>query len=115
MQLYLDMQFVMIFSSQGRYLSRHLHQAIKNIIGRAIDAVAATGIDPMRYIYMMRLSIFLFLLLHSTNQRDLNGSVLPEDEWFVEVSEIAIKMITGKAVFDNVEEDDYSPTGFAQA
>ena len=51
-QLYLDMQFVMIFSSQGRYLSRHLHQAIKNIIGRAIDAVAATGLDPNRYIYL---------------------------------------------------------------
>jgi len=51
-QLYLDMQFVMIFSSQGRYLSRHLHQAIKNIIGRAIDAVAATGLDPNRYVYM---------------------------------------------------------------
>ncbi|CAI8593674.1 unnamed protein product [Vicia faba] len=85
-QLYLDMQFVMIFSSQGRYLSRHLHQAIKNIISRAIETVAATGLDPM--------------------------SVLPEDEWFVEVSEIAIKMITGKAAFDNVEEDAYSPTGF---
>ncbi|XP_057436845.1 exocyst complex component EXO84A-like [Lotus japonicus] len=83
-QLYLDMQFVMIFSSQGRYLSRHLHQAIKNIIGRAIDAVAATGLDP--------------------------NSVLPEDEWFVEVSEIAIKMLTGKAAFDNVEGDDNSPT-----
>lgn len=50
-QLYLDMQFVMIFSSQGRYLSRHLHQAIKNIISRAIEAVAATGLDPNRYIY----------------------------------------------------------------
>ncbi|KAK7254988.1 hypothetical protein RIF29_28387 [Crotalaria pallida] len=47
-QLYLDMQFVMIFSAQGRYLSRHLHQAIKTIIGRAIDAVAATGLDPNR-------------------------------------------------------------------
>jgi len=49
MQLYLDMQFVMIFSSQGRYLSRHLHQAIKNIIERAINALAATGLDPNRY------------------------------------------------------------------
>ncbi|RHN51644.1 putative cullin repeat-like-containing domain, exocyst complex component Exo84 [Medicago truncatula] len=88
-QLYLDMQFVMIFSSQGRYLSRHLHQAIKNIIGRAIDAVAATGLDP--------------------------NSVLPEDEWFVEVSEIAMKMLTGKAAFDNVDEDAYSPTGSAHA
>jgi hypothetical protein len=51
-----------------------------------------------------------FLLLHSTNQRYLNDSVLPEDEWFVEVSEITIKMITGKAAFDNVEDDAYSPT-----
>ncbi|OIV93109.1 hypothetical protein TanjilG_20771 [Lupinus angustifolius] len=82
-QLYLDMQFVMIFSSQGRYLSRHLSQAIKTIIGRAIDAVAATGLDP--------------------------NSVLPEDEWFVEVSQIAIKILTGKSAFDNLEGDDGSP------
>jgi len=40
---------------------------------------------------------------------------LPEDEWFVEVSEIAIKMLTGKAAFDNVDEDAYSPTGSAHA
>ncbi|ESW29560.1 hypothetical protein PHAVU_002G079800 [Phaseolus vulgaris] len=87
-QLYLDMQFVMIFSSQGRYLSRHLHQAIKNIIERAINALAATGLDP--------------------------NSVLPEDEWFVEVSEISIKMLTGRAAFDSVEEDIPSPTSFVQ-
>ncbi|XP_020217958.1 exocyst complex component EXO84A [Cajanus cajan] len=87
-QLYLDMQFVMIFSSQGRYLSRHLHQAIKNIIARAIEAVAATGLDP--------------------------NSILPEDEWFVEVSEIAIKMLTGRAAFDSVEGGDYSPTSSVQ-
>ena len=35
----------------------------------------------------------------------MNGSVLPEDEWFVEVCEIAIKMLTGRAAFDNVEDD----------
>ncbi|QCD90528.1 exocyst complex component EXO84A [Vigna unguiculata] len=87
-QLYLDMQFVMIFASQGRYLSRHLHQAIKNIIERAINALAATGLDP--------------------------NSVLPEDEWFVEVSEIAIKMLTGRAAFDSVEEDIPSPTSSIQ-
>ncbi|KAK7367981.1 hypothetical protein VNO80_10002 [Phaseolus coccineus] len=87
-QLYLDMQFVMIFSSQGRYLSRHLHQAIKNIIERAINALAATGLDP--------------------------NSVLPEDEWFVEVSEISIKMLTGRAAFDSVEEDIPSPTSVVQ-
>lgn len=50
MQLYLDMEFVILFSSQGRYLSRNLHQVIKNIVGRAIDSVAATGMDPYRYI-----------------------------------------------------------------
>lgn len=42
------MQFVMLFASQGRYLSRNLHQIIKNIIARAIAAVAATGVDPQR-------------------------------------------------------------------
>lgn len=44
------MQFVIIFASQGRYLSRQLHQVIKNIIARAIDAVAASGLDPNRSI-----------------------------------------------------------------
>lgn len=48
MQLYLDMEFVILFSSQGRYLSRNLHQVIKNIIERAIDIVASTGLDPYR-------------------------------------------------------------------
>ncbi|KAJ6674522.1 EXOCYST COMPLEX COMPONENT EXO84A [Salix viminalis] len=57
-QLYLDMEFVLLFSSQGRYLSRNLHQVIKNIIARAIDAVAASGVDPY--------------------------STLPEDDWFAE-------------------------------
>ncbi|XP_050374879.1 exocyst complex component EXO84A [Argentina anserina] len=83
-QFYLDMQFVLLFASQGRYLSRHLHQVIKNIIARAIEAVHATGIDPY--------------------------SVLPEDDWFAEVAQIAIKMLIGKANFSNVEEDAPSPT-----
>lgn len=48
LQFYLDMEFVILFSSQGRYLSRNLHQVIKNIIGRAIEAVAANNIDPYR-------------------------------------------------------------------
>ncbi|PON67449.1 Exocyst component Exo84, C-terminal [Parasponia andersonii] len=76
-QFYLDMEFVMLFSSQGRYLSRNLHQVIKDIIGRAMQALDATGIDPDR--------------------------VLPEDDWFAEVAQIAIKMLTGKANFGNVE------------
>ncbi|KAK3223150.1 hypothetical protein Dsin_010175 [Dipteronia sinensis] len=84
-QFYLDMEFVMLFSSEGRYLSRNLQQVIKNIIERAIDVVAATGIDPY--------------------------SVLPEDDWFAEVAQIAIKMLIGKANFgNNVERDDTSPT-----
>ncbi|KAJ0095122.1 hypothetical protein Patl1_16293 [Pistacia atlantica] len=82
-QFYLDMQFVMLFASQGRYLSRHLQQVIKTIIARAIDAVAANGLDPY--------------------------SVLPEDDWFVEVAEIAIKMISGKAEYGNGELDVTSP------
>ncbi|XP_054822886.1 exocyst complex component EXO84A-like [Prosopis cineraria] len=83
-QLYLDMQFVIIFTSQGRYLSRQLSQVIKNMIARAIDAVAASGLDP--------------------------NSVLPEDEWFVEVSQIAVEMINGKATFGNAEREVTSPT-----
>ncbi|KAL6351291.1 hypothetical protein AAG906_035083 [Vitis piasezkii] len=84
-QFYLDMEFVILFSSQGRYLSRHLHQVIKNIIARAIDAfAAATGTDPY--------------------------SVLPEDQWFAEVAQIAMKMLTGEANFGNVDHDATSPT-----
>lgn len=48
MQFYLDMQFVIHFASQGRYLSRNLHQVIKDIISRAMAAFAATGMDPNR-------------------------------------------------------------------
>ncbi|XP_062111759.1 exocyst complex component EXO84A [Humulus lupulus] len=84
-QFYLDMEFVMLFCSQGRYLSRNLHQVIKDIIGRAMQAVYATGIDPQ--------------------------SVLPEDDWFAEVAQIAIKMLSGKAnLFGNGERDVTSPT-----
>ncbi|KAK4371030.1 hypothetical protein RND71_010505 [Anisodus tanguticus] len=43
------MEFVILFASQGRYLSRNLQQVIKNIIGRAIEAVAASKIDPYRH------------------------------------------------------------------
>ncbi|KDP21256.1 hypothetical protein JCGZ_21727 [Jatropha curcas] len=83
-QFYLDMEFVLLFASEGRYLSRNLHQVIKNIIARAIDVVSATGVDPY--------------------------SVLPEDDWFAEVAQIAIKMLSGKADFGNVERDASSPT-----
>ncbi|KAG8366248.1 hypothetical protein BUALT_Bualt17G0056700 [Buddleja alternifolia] len=88
-QFYLDMEFVILFSSQGRYLSRNLHQVMKNIIGRAIEAVQANKIDPY--------------------------SVLPDDEWFADVAQIAIKMLTGKANFENGERDMSSPTASVSA
>ncbi|KAE8716506.1 Exocyst complex component EXO84A [Hibiscus syriacus] len=88
-QLYLDMEFVMIFASEGRYLSRNLQQVIKTIIERAIEALAATGIDPY--------------------------SVLPEDDWFAEVAQIAIKMLSGKDNFTTLEGDATSPTASASA
>ncbi|PHT36097.1 Exocyst complex component EXO84A [Capsicum baccatum] len=47
-QFYLDMEFVILFASKGHYLSRNLQQVIKNIIGRAIEAVAESKIDPYR-------------------------------------------------------------------
>ncbi|KAA0045394.1 hypothetical protein IC582_005875 [Cucumis melo] len=88
-QFYLDMEFVILFSSQGRYLSRNLHQVIKNIIARAIDSLASTGTDPY--------------------------SALPEDDWFAEVAQIAIKMLTGKANFGNVDREATSPTASISA
>lgn len=38
------------------------------------------------------------------------GSVLPEDDWFAEIAQIAIKMLSGKATFGDDEEDVISPT-----
>ncbi|KAK6160093.1 hypothetical protein DH2020_003474 [Rehmannia glutinosa] len=88
-QFYLDMEFVILFASQGRYLSRNLHQVMKNVIGRAIEAVQANNIDPY--------------------------SVLPEDEWFADVAQIAIKMLMGHANFENTERDMNSPTASVSA
>jgi len=42
------MQFVILFG-QGRYLSRHVHQVIIDIIDRAMAAFSATGMDADRY------------------------------------------------------------------
>ncbi|KAF8108063.1 hypothetical protein N665_0115s0072 [Sinapis alba] len=88
-QFYLDMEFVMIFASQGRYLSRNLHQVIKNIIARAIEAVSATGLDPY--------------------------TTLPEEEWFAEVAQIAIKMLTGKGNFGGHGERDVTSPSVSSA
>lgn len=43
-------------------------------------------------------------------------SILPEDEWFADVAEIAIKMLTGNDTFAN-EEEEYvgSPTASQSA
>lgn len=38
------------------------------------------------------------------------GSVLPGDDWFAEVAQIAIKMLSGGADFGDVEQDVGSPT-----
>ncbi|KAI3733584.1 hypothetical protein L6452_13028 [Arctium lappa] len=86
-QFYLDMQFVILFASQGRYLSRNLHQVIKNIISRVMDSVAAANIDP--------------------------NSTLPEDQWFADVAQTAIKMLNGNATLENVEAT--SPTASLSA
>lgn len=66
-QFYLDMEFVLVFASQGRYLSRNLQQVIKNIIERAIEAVPNID-DP--------------------------SSVLQPDEWCEEVAQFAITNLT---------------------
>ncbi|RZC54957.1 hypothetical protein C5167_013799 [Papaver somniferum] len=88
-QFYLDMEFVTLFTSQGRYLSRNLHQVIKDIIARALEAYATTGEDPY--------------------------SVLPEDEWFAEVAQISIKIMTDKAKYGNGDRDVESPTASISA
>lgn len=51
-QFYLDMQFVILFG-QGRFLSRHVHQVILDIIDRAMRAFSATGMDPDRYQFFL--------------------------------------------------------------
>ncbi|KAG9456097.1 hypothetical protein H6P81_000605 [Aristolochia fimbriata] len=88
-QFYLDMEFVIHFSSQGRYLSRHLHQVIKDIISRAINAFAATGIDPY--------------------------SILPEDDWFADIAQDAINRLTGRGRSMNGDRDLNSPTASVSA
>lgn len=85
-QFYLDMKFVITFASQGRYLSRNLHRVVNEIISRAMGAFSATGMDP--------------------------NSVLPEDEWFTEMSQEAIERLSGKPKLANGGE---SPTASVSA
>ncbi|GJN24841.1 hypothetical protein PR202_gb12609 [Eleusine coracana subsp. coracana] len=87
-QFYLDMQFVIIFG-QGRFLSRHVHQVILDIIDRAMAAFSATGINP--------------------------DSVLPGDNWFMDVAHDVVSMISGKGRAANGDREINSPTASVSA
>ncbi|WOL19663.1 exocyst complex component EXO84B-like [Canna indica] len=87
-QFYLDMQFV-IFFGQGRFLSRHVHQVIVEIIDRAMAAFSATGMNP--------------------------DSVLPNDDWFYDVAQDCVSRISERLRFGNGERDLNSPTASLSA
>ncbi|KAK1643302.1 hypothetical protein QYE76_061107 [Lolium multiflorum] len=87
-QFYLDMQFVILFG-QGRFLSRHVHQVILNIIDRGMAAFSATGLDP--------------------------DSALPSDDWFIDVAQDTISTISGKAQAATSEREVHSPTASVSA
>ncbi|OVA03672.1 hypothetical protein BVC80_1097g13 [Macleaya cordata] len=88
-QFYLDMKFVVHFSSQGRYLSRNLNQVINDIISRAVAAFATTGMDPDR--------------------------VLRDDEWFIDHAQEAIERLTGRTRAANGDRELNSPTASVSA
>ncbi|KAJ3670171.1 hypothetical protein LUZ60_010495 [Juncus effusus] len=88
-QFYLDMQFVLTFGQQGRFLSRHVHQVILEIIQRAVSAFAATGLDP--------------------------NDVLETEEWFEEIAHNYINMISGRGRMANGDRDLNSPTASVSA
>ncbi|KAJ0966264.1 hypothetical protein J5N97_027402 [Dioscorea zingiberensis] len=85
-QFYLDMQFVIVFG-QGRYLSRHVHQVIMDIIERAMAAFSATGMDP--------------------------DSALPNDDWFIDIAQETISKISGRSRATDREPN--SPTASISA
>ncbi|CAI9753814.1 unnamed protein product [Fraxinus pennsylvanica] len=86
-QIYLDMNFLICFASQGRYLSRNLRRAVNDIISKALAAFSATGTDPY--------------------------SVLPEDEWFTDICQDAMERLSGKPKAANGELS--SPTASVSA
>lgn len=88
-QLFLDMRFVMHFANQGRYLSRNLHRVLNEVITKAMQAFAATGLDP--------------------------DSVLPEDAFFDEICLEAIERLSGKPKAINGDRDLNSPTASVSA
>uniref|UniRef100_A0A0E0P2R8 Exocyst component Exo84 C-terminal domain-containing protein n=1 Tax=Oryza rufipogon TaxID=4529 RepID=A0A0E0P2R8_ORYRU len=87
-QFYLDMQFV-ILSGRGRFLSRHVHQVILKIIDRAMAAFSATGMNP--------------------------DSVLPSDDWFIDVANDTISRISGNPRTANGDREVNSPTASVSA
>jgi len=88
-QFYLDMQFVLHFTSQGRYLSRNLNRIIAQIIEKAINEFATSGLDPY--------------------------SVLPDDDWFIQIAEESIERISGTTRNEFDERDPNSPTASVSA
>ncbi|XP_074558003.1 exocyst complex component EXO84B-like [Curcuma longa] len=87
-QFYLDMQFVILFG-QGRFLSRHVHQVIIDVIERVMAAFSATGMNP--------------------------DSVLPSNDWFFDIAQETIFRISGKARYGNGERELNSPTASVSA
>lgn len=62
------------------------------------------------------MQFIFFYLLFMIRVLDLHFfSVLPEDDWFAEVAQISIKMLTGQANFGNVDQDIPSPTASVSA
>ena len=135
------MQFVILFG-QGRFLSRHVHQVILNIIDRAMAAFSATGMDPDRYFFHHFISYQFILLVCSLEvleraQRSIaKGAVLlarappfepkltcsvdvcrvlPSDDWFIDVAQETISRISGKPRVANGEREVNSPTASVSA
>ncbi|KAL9256238.1 Exocyst complex component EXO84B-like protein [Drosera capensis] len=86
---YLDMKFVILFASQGRYLSRNLVRVLNEVISKAMGAYATTGMDP--------------------------NSVLPEDSWFDEICQEAVERLSGRPRLAAGDRDPNSPTASVSA
>jgi hypothetical protein len=61
-QFVLDMQFVIQFASQGIYFSRHMHQVIKDIILRKMNAFASSGRNPLGGLKFSEICWSIFVL-----------------------------------------------------
>lgn len=77
-QFILDMHFVSQIAKSECYSSRHINQNVSSIITRAISAFTARGIDP--------------------------NSALPEDEWFIDTAEAAIRKLRSEGSSNNLEK-----------